>query len=78
MLSDLHGVTGRAMMQALIAGQRDPRALARLDKGRARQKTERLEQMIDYDEEDPEIRIRFERNLKKAGIASAAVPSNGA
>jgi hypothetical protein len=34
--------------------------------------------MIDYDEEDPEIRIRFERNLKKAGIASAAVPSNGA
>jgi transposase len=44
MLSDLHGVTGRAMMQALIAGQRDPRALARLDKGRARQKTERLEE----------------------------------
>jgi transposase len=29
-LSELHGVYGRAMMDALIAGQRDPRALARL------------------------------------------------
>ena len=34
--------------------------------------------MIDYDEEDPEIKIRFERTLKKAGIVSAAVPSNDA
>jgi len=29
-LSELHGVTARAMMDALIAGQRDPRALERL------------------------------------------------
>jgi len=38
-LSNLHGVTARAMMDALIAGQRDPRALAQLAKGRARKKT---------------------------------------
>jgi transposase len=29
-LSNLHGVTGRAMMDALIAGERDPRTLAGL------------------------------------------------
>ena len=45
-LSDLCGVSGRAMMEALIAGQRDPRALARLAKGRARQKTEQLEEAL--------------------------------
>ena len=36
-LSDIHGVSGRAMMEALIAGQRDPWSLARLAKGNARQ-----------------------------------------
>ena len=45
-LSDLHGVTGRAMMEALIAGQRDPRALAGLAQGRARKKTGQLEEAI--------------------------------
>ena len=37
-LSDLHGGTGRAVMDALIAGQRDPHTLARLAKSRARKK----------------------------------------
>jgi transposase len=45
-LSELHGVTGRAMMDALIAGQRDPRALAQLAKGRARKNTERLQEAL--------------------------------
>jgi transposase len=45
-LSNLHGVTGRAMMEALIAGQRDPGTLARLAKGSARKKTERLEEAL--------------------------------
>jgi len=31
-LTNLHGMSGRAMMEALIAGQRDPRALAQLAK----------------------------------------------
>ena len=34
------------MMEALIAGQRDPRALARLAKGRARKKTAQLEEAL--------------------------------
>ena len=36
-LSNLHGVTGRAIMDALIAGQRDPRTLAGLAKGQRAQ-----------------------------------------
>ena len=34
-VSDLHGVSGRAMMDALIAGERDPRALAAAGQGPA-------------------------------------------
>lgn len=45
-LSDLHGVSGRAMMDALIAGERDPRTLARLAKSGARKKTEQLEEAL--------------------------------
>ena len=45
-LSNLHGVTGRAIMDALIAGERDPRTLARLAKGLARKKTDRLEEAL--------------------------------
>ena len=45
-LSDIHGVSGRAMMEALIAGQRDPWTLARLAKGIARKKTDRLEEAL--------------------------------
>jgi len=45
-LSDLHGVTGRAMMDALINGQRDPHTLAQLAKGSARKKTARLEEAL--------------------------------
>ena len=33
-------------MEALIAGQRDPRSLARLAKGHARKKTDRLEEAL--------------------------------
>jgi transposase len=45
-LTDIHGVSGRAMMEALIAGRRDPRTLAKLAKGRARVKTEHLEEAL--------------------------------
>src|SRR5215472_7312157 len=37
-LSDLHGVTGRDIMDHLIAGERDPKALAQLARARARRK----------------------------------------
>src|SRR4051794_17847497 len=42
--SDIFGVSGRAMMAALLAGQRDPKALAALARGQLRGKTGALEE----------------------------------
>src|SRR3954447_25572293 len=41
--SDIFGVSGRAMMTALIAGERDPKVLAQLARSRMRTKISRLE-----------------------------------
>jgi transposase len=46
-ISDIHGVSGRAMLQAIAAGQRDPRALAQLARGTMRGKIARLEEALD-------------------------------
>ena len=46
-LADLHGVTGRDIMDHLIAGQRDPKVLAQLARQRARAKIPRLEQALE-------------------------------
>ena len=46
-ISDIHGVSGRDMLNALVAGQRDPRALAQLARGTMRAKIRRLEQALD-------------------------------
>jgi transposase len=46
-LTDLHGVTGRDIMDHLIAGQRDPRALAQLARRRARRKISELEEALE-------------------------------
>ncbi len=43
-VSDIFGVSGRAMLAALIAGERDPKALAQLARGSMRAKTGRLEE----------------------------------
>ncbi len=45
-VSDLFGVSGRAMMRALIAGQRDPVVLAAMAKGRPRAKTTALQEAL--------------------------------
>jgi transposase len=42
--SDIFGVSGRAMMAALIAGERDPKMLAQLARSRMRTKIGRLEE----------------------------------
>jgi transposase len=42
--SDIFGVSGRAMMAALIAGERDPHVLAQLARARMRAKITRLEE----------------------------------
>jgi len=46
-ISDIHGVSGRAMLEALAAGQRDTKALAQLARGRLRGKIRRLEEALD-------------------------------
>jgi len=43
-VSDVFGVSGRDMMTALVAGERDPKVLAQLARGSMRGKTERLEE----------------------------------
>jgi transposase len=44
--SDLFGASGRAMLEALAAGQRDPRALAELARGRMRAKIPKLVEVL--------------------------------
>jgi transposase len=46
-VTDLHGVTGRDIMDHLIAGERDPRVLAQLARARARRKIAELEQALE-------------------------------
>jgi transposase len=46
-LTDIHGVSGRAMIEALIAGRRSPTALAELAKGRARARRDALQEALD-------------------------------
>jgi transposase len=46
-LTDVHGVTGRDIMGHLIAGERDPKVLAGLARGRARVKMRQLEQALE-------------------------------
>jgi hypothetical protein len=42
--TDIFGVSGRAMMAALIAGERDPKVLAQLARARMRAKITALEE----------------------------------
>jgi transposase len=46
-VSDLHGVTGRDIMNQLIAGQRDPKVLAQLARTSARRKITELEHALE-------------------------------
>jgi len=46
-ISDIHGVSGRAMLEAIIAGERDPRVLAQLARGKMRGKIRQLEEALD-------------------------------
>ena len=50
--SDIFGASGRAMMAAMIDGERDPRVLAQLARRRMRAKIGRLEQAFDGHFED--------------------------
>src|SRR5439155_18877257 len=50
--SDLFGTSGRAMLEALVAGERNPRALAELARGRMRVKIPRLVEALTGQFED--------------------------
>jgi len=57
--SDVMGASGRAMLEAIVAGQTSPEVIAELAKGRLRNKREQLVQALD--ECDPII-ASFWRN----------------
>jgi transposase len=46
-LTDLHGVTGRDIMEHLIAGERNPKVLAQLARAAARRKISQLEEALE-------------------------------
>jgi transposase len=46
-ISDIHGASGRDMLNAIIAGQRDPKVLAQLARRRMRRKITELEHALD-------------------------------
>jgi transposase len=46
-ISGIHGVSGRAMLEAIIAGERNPVRLAQLARGRMRGKIRQLEEALD-------------------------------
>ena len=46
-ISDIHGVSGRAMLQAIAAGERNPKTLAQLARGTMRGKIRQLEEALD-------------------------------
>jgi transposase len=46
-ITDIHGVSGRQMLTAIIAGERDPRVLAQMARTRMRAKIPQLEQALD-------------------------------
>src|SRR5215472_12580592 len=46
-ISDIHGVSGRAMLDAIVAGERNPKVLAQLARGTMRGKIARLEEALD-------------------------------
>ena len=47
MISDIHGVSGREMLRAIIAGERSPRVLAQMARGAMRSKIALLEEALD-------------------------------
>jgi transposase len=46
-ISDIHGMSGRDMLRAVIAGERDPKVLAEMARGRMRVKVRQLEEALD-------------------------------
>lgn len=89
--TDILGVSGRAMIEALIAGERDPRRLAGLAKGRLRVKHAALVQALTgrFDDHHAELArmlldqvdalsAQIDRLTTRIGDLLAAIPAAGA
>jgi transposase len=70
--SDVMGVSGRAMLKAIVEGEEDPSALAAMAKGRLRDKTELLEQALEG-RVRPVHRLILSELLAQADSLSAAI-----
>ena len=78
--SDISGVSGRLMLEALIAGQRDPAELAELAKRRLRSKIPELTEALTgrFGEHHSPERQRVERDATAEGSCPSALGSSRA
>jgi transposase len=71
--SDIHGKSGRAMLRAIIAGERRPEALAEMALGRMRPKIARLEEALDCSFFTPEHGFILEMMLDSIDQLTAQI-----
>jgi len=73
-LTDLHGVTGRDIMDHLIAGERNPKVLAQLARARARRKISELEAALEGAEFlTPELAVLLKAMLSRIDQLNASI-----
>jgi len=72
-ISDIHGVSGRAMLAAVIAGERNPRVLAEMARGVMRRKIARLEEALDCSFFTPEHAFVLSMMLENIDHYSAQI-----
>jgi transposase len=75
--TDIMGVSGRAMLEALIAGQRDPRVLAELARGRLRGKRAALVQALTgrFDDHHAELARMLLDHIDALGVQTDQLTS---
>jgi transposase len=75
-VSDIHGVSGRDMLAAIIAGERNPAVLAQMARGRMRRKIAQLEEALDCSFFSPEHAFILQMMLENIDhhAARIAVP----
>ena len=72
-ISDIHGVSGRAMLRAIIAGERSPKVLAEMARGVMRRKIARLEEALDCSFFTPEHAFILEMMLDSIDQLTAQI-----
>jgi transposase len=72
-ISDIHGVSGRAMLDALAGGQRDPKVLAQLARGVMRRKIPQLEEALDCSFFTPPLARLLARMLEMTDQITAQI-----